>query len=155
MFSSSDWYIVQKEFSDENINNVKTYHYLISLNKPEIEKTFADFIKKSQGDISQNPSFEKVNFEELASSILEKIFTQVGDVRADVWIGKNDFYLYKMHVEKMIDLSTLNLPTKDKANIIVDIYFSQFDQLFNIEAPKDFKNIKDILGGQLPLQIGL
>lgn len=155
IFKNSQWYIIEKELKDEKVNNITTYHYLVSVNRSAIEKALAEYIKQSQEDIKNHPSFGEINFEDLSSSILEKTFDQIGEIKAEIWIGKKDYYLRKVQMQKTFNAQSLNIPTDDVLNLSAEIIFSEFNQEFNIEEPKEFKDLKDVFGNKLPLQIGL
>ena len=147
LFMDSKWYIVEKELSDERIDKVKTYHYIVALNQIELKKTFAEFIKQSQGAPVQPGAFGKVDYEKIASSILDEFFEKAEDIKAEIWIGKKDYYLYKIKAEKEIDLKSLTKKSSDAFDFSVDIEFSGFNREINIEAPKNFKDFKELQKG--------
>lgn len=147
LFMDSKWYIVEKELSDARIDNVKTYHYLITLNQPELKKAFAEFVKQSQDVPAQPGAFGKVDYEEIASSILDEFFEKAGDIKAEIWIGKKDYYLYKIKAEKEIDLKSLTKKSGDAVAFSISIDFSDFNREINIEAPKNFKDFKELQKG--------
>src|SRR3989344_1861401 len=151
LFMDSKWYIVEKELSDARIDNVKTYHYLITLNQPELKKAFAEFVKQSQDVPAQPGAFGKVDYEEIASSILDEFFEKAGDIKAEIWIGKKDYYLYKIKAEKEIDLKSLTKKSGDAVAFSISIDFSDFNREINIEAPKNFKDFKELQKGNSAL----
>ncbi|KKQ76313.1 MAG: hypothetical protein US98_C0041G0002 [Parcubacteria group bacterium GW2011_GWC1_38_6] len=150
IFGDSQWYIVEKALSDEAVNGVKTYHYLTSLNQQAIENSFADFLKEYQGEISNNSPLEQVDFQEISSSIMDDILKQAGDIKAEVWIGKKDFYLYKIRTEKVLNLGSLNFPGRNIADLDIEINFSRFNEEFTIESPNNFKDLQEFLKQYTP-----
>lgn len=144
LFKDKKLYIVKKEFPDEEIRNVKTYHYLVALNKEEIKKSLPELLKM----ISNIPGYES-DVEKLSPKI-DELFEKIGEITAEVWIGKKDDYLYKIKVEKEIDISQLGAIAKEGViTIKFDMDFSNFNQPVKVEAPKDFKTFEEILPSML------
>lgn len=153
LFKDKNFYIVKEELPDEEINKVKTHHYLISLNEEEIKKTLPELldILLPAGQLTE------INRENLVSGFSE-FLEKIGEISAEIWIGKKDFYLYKIKAEKEIDLSDFDAANKNKVDLKVEINFSKFNQPVKIEAPENFKKLEEIYqpsiyfgGGNTPL----
>ena len=144
LFKNKELYVVEKEFPDAKIGNVKTYHYLISLNKPGFKNILSEFFKVASESNYQSVPFGKVDFNEISSSLVDEFFDKVGEIKVEVWIGKKDDYLYRIKTEKTIDLKKITNVSSDEIVIDADIGFSKFNQDVKIEAPKDFKKFEEI-----------
>jgi len=146
-------YIVKEEYPDEKIRGVSNYHYLVALNKeeiknllPELFKTIRDYTAGTSPIPFDEEEFEKGLEETLPK--LDEFFEKIGEITAEIWIGKKDNYLYKIKAEKEIDLSQFEEAAETaKGTIIikVDIDFSNLNQPVKIEVPKDFKTFEEII----------
>jgi len=153
LFKDKKLYIVKKEFPDEEIRNVKVYHYLVALNKEEIKKLLPELFKTIQEFMGSDKPLAEGELEEVLSK-LEEILGKIDEITAEIWIGKKDNYLYKIKAEKEIDLSQFyelvkGKPIKEIVAIKTDIDFSNFNQPVKIEAPENYKGLEEILPGAL------
>ncbi|HUV81440.1 MAG TPA: hypothetical protein VMW21_02970 [Patescibacteria group bacterium] len=138
-------YLVKKEFPNEKIGDKKVYHYAVILNKEEIKKLFPELLKTlietTQSD-SLPEEIEWQEFQDESSAKLDEFFQKTGDFEAEIWIGKKDFYLYKVKMEK--EFGWLENETKMTMAIGFDVAFSNFNQPVKIEAPKDYKILEEL-----------
>lgn len=142
LFKNKKFYSVTREFSDEKMDNQKTYHYILTLNKEEIKKVVSEFLDTF---IKPEQLAEvNVNKEELLSKISD-FLEKMGEVSSDIWIGKKDLYLYQIKGEKEIDLSEfMEAGQTLKVNVKIESSFFNFDKPVIIEAPTDFKKLEEI-----------
>lgn len=153
-------YIVRKEFSDKEIRNQKVYHYLVALNKEEIRKLMPELFE-ILWESYLGPQFQMMQpllspeeepaepKEEIRTEFLKSVdefLEKISEITAETWIGKKDFYLYKIKGEKIIDLAKFDPTAKGKISIKFDMDFSDFDKPVKIEAPEEFKTLEEILG---------
>ncbi|MDI6603175.1 MAG: hypothetical protein QME57_03625 [Patescibacteria group bacterium] len=82
--------------------------------------------------------------EERLSKDIEKFFEKIGELSAELWIGKEDYLLYRFKGEKLIDLSKFDENEKGTVLIKLDIDLSKFNQPVNIEAPGQYKSLDEI-----------
>jgi hypothetical protein len=146
------FYLVKKEFPDEEIGNQKVYHYLVTLNKEEVKKIIPEFLKAmiDMGFFPQPPTeTEWQEFEKEFPKEFDKFFQKIGDIEGEIWIGKKDLYLYKIKGEKEIDLSKFEESEKGKITINFEMNFSDFNKPLKIEAPKEYKGLEEILKPQI------
>lgn len=151
-------YIVKREFPDKEIRGVKTYHYLVALNKEEIKKIIPGIFEILWEYFPpSNPGFPMTppvpGKEEILTEILEafdEFFEKVGEITAQLWIGKKDFYLYKIKGEKEIDLAKIDLKAKGKIIIKIEMDFSNFNQPVKIEEPEEYKLLEEIFSPMFP-----
>ncbi len=133
-------FILEKEMSSKRINGVRTYHYIVKIN-PEELKSFKDMI------ISEDYPLDKE--EEL---IIDNLISWVEKIEIDLFIGQKDYLLYGLKIDELVDLKEI-LPTEEiemvadmfkPFNLKFEIFFSNFNKLLNIEAPKDYIKEKDL-----------
>ncbi len=142
LIANKELYFPKKELADEKIGKIKAYHYIVALNKEEIKKLIPELMKivEEREKIPIEPEGMK-EFQEKFDELLNKI----GEITADIWIGKKDFHLYKLNLEKEIDLSVFETEEKGKITIKLATEFDKFNQPIEITAPEEFKTIKEIL----------
>lgn len=147
LLKDKKFFLVQKEFTDEKIENQAVYHYLVVLDKEEIKKILPELLKTMEG---YNPSLMPLAGEE-SSNKLNEFLEKIGEITADIWIGKKDNYLYKVKGEKEIDLSILSQEQRGTITIKFVVASSNFNQPVTIEAPKEFKTFEEISPSLFPV----
>jgi len=131
-----------KELKEENINGVKTYHYLAELNTEALKNFISqvyDLMEKQNLDSgAENMTEEKKAAREEMNVFLEKI----GVIKFDIWIGKKDFYIYKIKGEKTISPQQFDVESEEKGNVKISFEYEQskFNQPVVIEMPTDYEN---------------
>ncbi len=143
LFKDKKLYIVKKEFPDDKIRNVGTYHYLIALNKEEIKKLILELLKITQEVRLPAQSLQQSAFAEISPEI-DKFFEKIDEITADIYIGKKDNYLYEIKGGKEIDMSKFKEGAKGAMIIKAEMDFSNFNKPVKIEPPKDFKNLEEM-----------
>jgi len=153
LVNSSDFYTLKEEFSDEIIRDSKTYHYLVSLNKEKLK----DFVIKMQEDelgaIDSNSfslttpgSISNKNGKVATDSKKEiaEIFDKIGEINAEIWIGKKDYNIYRLKIEK--EFSANLISPKETGSVLLNLQqdFSNFNQPIALNVPQNFKELKDI-----------
>lgn len=81
--------------------------------------------------------------EKYFSEGLDNFFEKIGEIKAELWIGKKDFYLYKFKIEKEIDIAEFGMKKEGKIVFGIDFNFSNFNKPLKIEAPEEYKTIKE------------
>jgi len=163
LIPNKKFYFVKKELPDKKIGDIKTYHYLVALDKKEFkaltlevaqiyidtvfEKIRETFPKEFRPSLEETEKEKQSALSEMEKSINE-FFVKIGDLEGEIWIGKKDYLLYKIKGEKEIDLSKFKESIQGKISIKLNIDFSNFNQSLQIEAPKEYKNLEEIF--QLP-----
>lgn len=138
-------YLVKKEFPNEKIGDEKVYHYAVILDKEEIKELFPELLKTLIETTQSDSLPEEIDWQEFqdeSSAKLDEFFQKTGDFEAEIWIGKKDFYLYKVKMEK--EFGWLENETKMTMAIGFDVAFSNFNQPLKIEAPKDYKILEEL-----------
>jgi len=131
---------------EEDVNGVACYKISQQV---DIDKVAADLSKMADsasglgaitgggGDIASDP-------EEVQKSI-DMLKAAVKDVKIEMWIGKDDSYLYKMSGGAMIDFMALpeeerqEMEGLESMDFSMDLTMSDFDQDFSVEPPADAK----------------
>jgi len=120
-----------EDVGTEQINGKETLHYKVELKAEEVKK-FNNELEEITGKKQENEESFRKNLEKLKGK------------QWDVWIGADDKMLYKLEAE--------NLPSVDnegqkKAEIDLNITFSDFNSEINVEKPENVQSIKDLMGG--------
>jgi len=145
------FYTIKKELPDEKISKTNVYHYLVALDNEETKKVILeiideisknDFFKDQIFDEGENKEFNK---EEIVND-LNEFFAKAGEFSADLWIGKKDYYLYRIKGEKTLDLNKFIANRKGQISFGININFSNFDKPVEIKAPEQYKDLGEILG---------
>jgi hypothetical protein len=165
------FFIVKSELSDAEINGIKSYHYIMTLDQkelksliPEFAIIYIDMVKEMmpvEYPLSEEDIYDaKKQVTESLNKAFDEFFAKVGNIDGEVWIGKKDYLLYKVKVEKEIDLSKLEeqkregvlqpppsvQPTsRETFTIGLEIDFSNFDKPVTIEAPKESIDMMEII----------
>lgn len=121
------FYLIEEELEDEIIGENRAYHYIISLNREEIKNVILEL--------------------ELLPTQLRSLLSEeglfgdekTGEWLGDIWIGKEDKYLYKFKGKNEI------------LNIRININFSDFNQPLEISPPEEFESLEEIFRDFAPL----
>ncbi len=140
LFENKKVYLMDKELPDEEINGTKTYHYIVSLDKEEIKKIIPEMFNVLNENLGEN-----VGLLPGLSKNLDSFFEKVGALSGELWIGKKDNLLYRFKGEKTFDLSKFESNAIGTISLKIDVDLSKFNQPVNVEAPSQYKNLKEIL----------
>lgn len=156
IISGRDLFIVKKELDDENISGNASYHYLISLDEKVLEDVFSEIIDEEMKLIptEQSQGIGLAMVSGAVKGMMEKIFTAVGEIDFDLWIGKKDLLVYKVTMDKTIDLATLiksfygssdmGLPSGN-ISINFDTSFSNFNKPVQVAAPTPYVSLEEVV----------
>jgi len=150
LFEGRKIYYVKKELPDEKKNEKRFYRYVIALDKKELKKIFPDLVK-----ISIESSPEKYEFppplmegvKEILTEKFSEFLDKIGEMSAEVWIGKEDLLLYKIKVRKQVDASKFEKTAEGKTSISFDLEFSDFNLPVEVKIPDTYIDFKDIFEG--------
>jgi len=135
-------YLVKEELPDEKVGKIKTYHYIVVLNKEEIKTTLLELIKifNEQEEAQSLPGEELQKLQGEINSFFEK----VGEIVGEVQIGKRDKFLYKFIGEKNLGISQFHKGQEGTFTVKLNIDFSNFNQPVSIEPPQEFKTLEEM-----------
>jgi len=155
LLKGKEFYRVKEELPDEEIEGQMAYHYLLILDKEEVKDLIPEMFEIM---LDYAPEVGEINSEEKIREASEKIsgeinnlFEKMGDVTFDVWIGQKDGYLHRAKFEKEINISLFGfykrVEDKESARVLVsgEFNFSNFNEKVEIDTPKDYKSIKEII----------
>lgn len=131
---------VNKEFPDEKVNGVSSYHYLVEINEEEFKQTVPELAEALQ-ELSQQA--KPVDKKKMRENIGE-FFNKAGPLQGEVWIGKKDFLVRKFKFDKKFE----NLPDQAQAakfDLSFEIYFSDFGKSINIKVPEGAKTLLELM----------
>ena len=143
-----EFLIVKERFTNEEINNLNCYHYLISLNKNELVKIIPeifDIIIRNNSSLGYLSETEKEQTLNEAITNFNGFLDKIGDIDFEVWIGKKDKLLYQLSGEKEINTSEIyGEETYGNIDIGFKMNFFKFNQEININAPEEFKSLDEV-----------
>lgn len=142
LFKENKIYSVKKELPDEKIGEEKVYHYVVALDKEGLKRVIPEMLNVLEKYSAQTGA-ALISPEEIAKDI-DEFFKKVGELTADLWIGKKDGFLYKVKSEKEIDLSKFDSTSKGTLTVKLEMEDSNFNLPVKIEAPTDFKTLEEI-----------
>ncbi len=120
---SGDLSSMKQVLAEEKINNEPTYHYALSLEEKE-EKEFTSIMNKYLNEIFP---------------FLKDEIDQTTGADIDLWIGKKDKLLYKVELNKEIEIDE-----GERITLNMVLEFSDFDQPLNIIQPEQFKTLDEL-----------
>ena len=152
--------IIQEKLSNEKINNINCYHYLISVGKDELVKVVPEFIEiVMENDISSEEMSEedKQKLTDEAIDSFEILLNKIGDINYEVWIGKKDKQFYQFKMNKNIDIYELYGGLSDvegDLDFSLKMNFSEFNKEINIQSPEEFKTLNELFPSEM-LEFGM
>ena len=149
MIENKKFYLVKKTLPDEQINGKDSYHYLVALDREAIKQIISDmvFSEEFKNEMGQAVEIEK---EEILKN-LDQFFEKMGELEAELWIDKKDYYLCRFRGEKKINLNDLaseqpGLQENLAISLRMNIDYSNYNEPVKIEPPVSYKNIEDAFG---------
>jgi len=152
---------IKEVLPDKKIDGVEVYHYVVVLDKEGVKKTVPELIEifekmflmglEQQKDEWFSEMLER-QWEESKKEMLagldeglDYFFERAGEFSAELWIGKEDYYLYKIKFEKLIDINKFDPREEITLRLGFDMNYSNFNQPIIIEPPQDYKTLDEIL----------
>lgn len=139
----------KKQFTDKEINKNKAYHYLLALDKENLKKLLPEILKAIRNSrmfptTEENP-FDREEIER-AMKELDDLLNKIGEITTEIWIGKNDYYIYKIKGEKTIDVSAIS-DGREKGVIKIEweASASNFNQPIEIKTPENSVGIVELM----------
>jgi hypothetical protein len=117
--------------ASERLEGVDTHHYQFVVDKKE---TVALVQKLSE--IIDTETMGRSEVEEL-----EKSLSDMGDIGGEIWIGKEDFLLYKVQTAFKVRKSE---KVQKPYSLSVVVHFRNFDQVVQIDVPFPVKTLEEM-----------
>jgi len=153
---SENMLAVDKELSDETINGQATYHYLVKITKDKLKDFLTKFIDLSMQEAAKAQGSTEPDSNTLISGMMSGFVSPIidafGDLDMDMWIGKKDFMLYQVKIDKSVDLSGLVPNINNKLAIKLTTNSSDFNKAVLVQAPENPQNLEDIVIPLLKVQ---
>jgi len=134
--------VVKKELPDETIGAEKVYHYLIVLDRKELSRAVFECIKAYEEVIESEMATGMIEDEEELKNSLEKFLNKIGEIEGEIWIGKRDYLLYKLKIEKNINLKNFN----EEGMLFLRFLMinSDFNSPVKVTPPAKYKTLKEV-----------
>jgi hypothetical protein len=161
LFFAGNIFTVNKQLNDETVSGQDTYHYLVTISKAN----FTDLLNKmialemSEANSANNSSNSAVA-QNMTQAVVKTLADSIGDINMELWIGKKDYLLYQVKLDKTVDLSkvlgsfglTGNTAVAASSSPQLEVNFSMVNSDFNkpitVSTPASSQKIEDVL---LPL----
>ncbi len=135
---------VKEELGPEDAGGVKSYHYILTIDREEVKKVIVEYWKAMAPPDSVS-SREAKEFEATIDEGLRGFFDYVGkniDSKGlEVWIGKKDKWLRKTVLDVKIDDKDNGI----KADVGFALDYSGFNEPVSVLEPKDAISIEDLM----------
>ncbi len=133
--------ITQGSPKTEVIDNIDTYHYILTINKEELKKVISEIIKNSK---------LKEQEKKLSLNKLETNYKSFNIPPIHLWIGKKDFLPYKLFVNFKLKDYIQNPQYKNKLSdqdtVIITIKINDYNKDITISKPENIKTLEQLLG---------
>ena len=137
-----------KEMPVEKINKKEAYHYILSLNNKGIEKAILlfDVIK---GNNLESAALANCVEQEEFNEVVDKIFKEGNKLNIEIWVGKEDYLLYRVKFEKKMLAGSISDEGADDGKIAInfDLRMSKFNKPVKIEVPENLSDLRSIVYG--------
>lgn len=115
---TENMFVFNKQLADEKISGQDTYHYLVTIDKAKLSDSITKSISLAMQEAEKaqttfnatgtaNVASSSKLIENMAQAIVKTVLDSIGDINMDVWIGKKDYMLYQVKVDKNIELSKI------------------------------------------------
>ena len=176
-------FVFNKQLADEKISGQDTYHYLITVDKIKLLDSITKSISLATQEASKNQSALNATgatdiasssklVENMAQAVVKTVLDSMGDINMDVWIGKKDYMLYQVKIDKNIELNKIleglgtsvseevkiggsnatgtTEATKAGTELVIKFNMtnSNFNKSINVQTPEGSQKIEEVL---LPL----
>lgn len=164
LIQEKEFFEIKKNFGWEDLEGVKVQHYLAQLKKDELKVLIPQIFQLLKDYV---PEREKQEFERNLEKFLkdfpqnfEKVWAKIAPLEFEFWIEKN-FNLRRLKFEKEIDFSEFfkeeessqSFPFKiETIKLSFDFRYSQFNEKFEIEPPKNYKPFEEFFSPEIFLQ---
>jgi hypothetical protein len=162
LMATENMFSVTKQLNDQTISGHNTYHYLVSVDKNKLKDLIAKIIALEIQFASQNNP--GTNSGALATNMVQAVVNtfvdSIGDINMEIWVGKSDFMLYQVNLDKSIDLGKVAeaalgyVPEPEpgvdgmQLSIKLNMINSNFNKAINVQVPASSQKIEEVL---LPL----
>ncbi|MCX6720976.1 MAG: hypothetical protein NTW11_04185 [Candidatus Staskawiczbacteria bacterium] len=140
---TENMFSISKQLGDETVSGQGTYHYLATISKDKLK----DFLNRAitaqtTADTTIDPLVTSI-----ATSMVGTVTDAIGDVNFEMWVGKSDYLLYGLKIDKTIDLSKVyaGLPA---IGLKINETNNNFNKPITVKAPENAQKIESLF---LPL----
>lgn len=148
VFDKYQMWNVASQLADEKMGTADVYHYVVSLNKENLKSAFSELVRISieesgEGSmIGSSIDYYSAAAEGIVSTFLDKI----GEVNADVWIGKKDMLVYRINLAKDIDLKQTTGSIIGNLSINFGLVLADHNNPVDVQAPAGAKTFNEVFG---------
>lgn len=142
-YSNQDLIIIKSVKSDV-IDDKNVYHYQVELNPSAV-----GWLVQAIGEVSMDKDYDEMSQSEkdlLNKNIREwqEIVSSINNV--DLYIGKDDFYPYRLKISSTLKEYKINDDIFDSESDL-EINISHINQPIVVEEPQSFKSFEEVMAG--------
>ncbi len=145
---TENMFSVDKQLNDEVINGQNAYHYSVKISQAKIGDLLNNIINLQTQSSGSTVDSSGLLVQNLVQAFINTFVQAIGDVNLEIWIGKKDYMLYRVKVEKTIDLSRAIPSASTQLEVKINLNNSSFNKPITVQAPEDAQKIESII---LPL----
>ncbi len=143
LIKDNDMMKVKEALPDTKINGTDVYHLVVYLDKDVIKNITPDLVEIIVSlsdddyliDMPTESDYQEFN----------RLMDQFGNIEMEVFIGKKDFYLYRLDFTRDMDLSEINNDMLGTLSMDAQINFYDFGKSVVVEIPDDYITIEELM----------
>jgi hypothetical protein len=150
LVSSENILSFSKQLNSQIVSGKDTYHYLMTVDKEKLKDLISKILAlRLQESGEGTTGSSNLLIQNMAGAFLGSFLDSIGGINVETWIGKSDFMLYQVKVNKVIDLSkVLGVSDSSTINISFSETNSNFNKAITVQVPGNAQKIEEVV---LPL----
>jgi len=137
VFAKYPLWQITEQLQDEKIKDVNVYHYIVALNRDNLKSAFSE-ITKASGESDYSLA--------MANGFANTFFEKVGEIKADILIGKKDMLVYKIDFKKTVDLKQVIEAVAGDLSINLNLQLSDHNKPVTVQIPFEAKSYEEVFG---------
>ena len=139
-------YSFRKELAEEEVNGRPARHYLVAFDKAVLKDLIVEMYGLAAPEMEAEIKTGVVPAKEEFAAELGEFLDKIGEINAEIWIGKKEKYLYRTKFSKEIDFALFDSESEGTFSVSADITLSEFNKPLKIVPPEEYKALDEILG---------
>lgn len=138
-------YTLKNVYDMEMVDNIKSYHYQVEINKNELVSIIDKVAKELAKTVDETITNQDID--ELMNEF-KNVFSKVTLPPIDIWIGKKDMYIHQIHTR--MKLHDINVPEvkemfSDSDTLSLRMNMKNFNTAAAITTPENIISIDDLM----------
>ncbi|MCX6718295.1 MAG: hypothetical protein NTY81_01680 [Candidatus Staskawiczbacteria bacterium] len=137
---------VVKQLNDQTVSGQGAYHYSAVVKKEKLQDLITKIIVLAIGENAGNSNLTA--YKNIIDGNVKTMTDSLGDINMEIWIGKKDYMLYQVKLDKTIDLGKNNMQLEVKLNITN----SNFNKPISVQVPPNAQKLEEFALPLMKLQ---